>query len=85
MWKKVPDPQNPGQYVDAVPVEIVDGQTEALLYAQLADGTRISLTVHIIDISRIEGRVDAQGQPFYNVNVNGQVKTVPPNQGGGTA
>jgi hypothetical protein len=85
VWKKVPDPQNPGHFVDATPIEVIDGQTSASINARLADGTTIFLTVQIVEIARIEGRLDASGQQMYNVDANGQIRVVPPRSEGGMA
>ena len=85
MWKKVPDPQNPGQFVDAVPIEVLGDQTKTSLDIHLADGTEIIVGVEIVEVSRIEGQFDAAGNPTYNVDIAGRIQIVPSRVKGGTA
>ena len=73
MWKKVPDPNNPGQLVEAVPLEITDGNTDATINVTLSNGTSVSLQFHLNEISIIQGRNDPNGNPVYDVVTSGKM------------
>ena len=66
-------------------MRVIEGETDAVFNVKLEDGTRIVLTVQILEISRIEGRVNIQGESEYSLDVNGQVRVLPPHLGRGTA
>ena len=82
MWKKVPDPADPGSLIDARPIEVIGGNLSASITADLADGTKIILNIQFAEISLIEGRKDSEGKPVYNVDTSGQIRVVPPPEGG---
>lgn len=72
--KRVRDPQNPGQLVNAVPVPVVDGGMDATVALQLEDGAKIVVTLRVLEISRIDDRKDAQGRPIYNIDTQGDIR-----------
>ena len=64
---------NPAVMVDARPVEIVGGNLESDITAELKDGTRITVTMRFTEIAIIEGQKDAAGGPMYNIDTAGNV------------
>lgn len=81
MWKKVPDPTNPGAFVDARPIEVTGGNLNSSITAELADGTKLTLTIQVTEISIIEGRKDSAGKPIYNLDTSAQLKVEIPSGG----
>jgi hypothetical protein len=52
------------QFVDAVEVPVVES-TERWSEYKLEDGTVIRLKQVVLEISKVPGRYDAEGNPFY--------------------
>ena len=67
-----PDPQNPGQLVEAKPLRIVAGNLDAKLEMHLEDGAKVWITLSVTEISRIDTRKDANGRPIYNIDTQGK-------------
>ena len=80
MLKRVPDPQNPGQLVEATPVRVISGELDAKLEVQLEDGAKIRFTLSIVEISRIDSRKDATGKPLYNFDTQGTINIEHPRE-----
>ena len=78
MLKRVPDPQRPGSLVEAVPLQVIGGEVDATLNVSLEDGAHISIGLSIVEISRIDARRDANGQPIYNIDTQGTIKITHP-------
>ena len=73
MFKRVPDPQRPGELVEAIPLRVTSGDVDATLDVNLEDGARIRVTLSIIGISRIDARKDANGRSIYNIDTQGRI------------
>ena len=68
MWKRkqIPDPTNPNRKVDALVVPIVETQ-EKYSEITLRDGTTVRTKMTPLEVCRVEGRWDAEGNPVYVV------------------
>ena len=59
--------QYQGREVEATPVEIIRQEERSNEY-QLADGTLLKARLVVMDISKLEGEIDANGNQVYLVN-----------------
>ena len=68
MWKRkeIPDPTSPNEKVGALVVPIVETQ-EKYSAITLQDGTTIRTKMTPLEVCRVEGRWDAEGNPVYVV------------------
>ena len=77
IYKRVPDPQNPGSLIPATPVGIVSGESDASIELHLDDGAKILVTISVIEVSKIDDRRSADGHPIYNIDTQAKIKLNP--------
>ena len=81
MLKRVPDPHRPGELVEALPLRVMSGDVDASLVVDLEDGAKITVTLSITGVSRIDTRKDANGRPIYNIDTQGKININHPPEG----
>ena len=64
--KKIPDPTDSNRTVDVLVVPIVETQ-EKYSEITLQDGTTVRTKMTPLEVCRVEGRWDAEGNPVYVV------------------
>jgi hypothetical protein len=73
---KVEYPPGSGQSRDAVSVKVVSANEPWAEYA-LEDGSRIKAKAVLVDVLRIEGEYDLEGNPAYLLKANGVMSVTP--------
>lgn len=74
--KQVQDPDNPNETVTGTVVKILNAE-EPISYAELEDGTRLTLKVSFIEAVRIDDRWDRNGKPIYTITQNATLMVDP--------